>query len=379
MANNYEINYEDDRFKDVEADEKAALNEVEETYGGMIDESDKYYQDLIAESEKWADKQVELQNEQTDFAIKEIEQQKAQAEKDYLKEQSGAYVDWQKQSSKHGVNAEKMAASGMANTGYSESSQVSMYNTYQNRVATARESYQLAKQNYDNGITQARLQNNAAIAEIYAKAYEEQLTLALEGFQYKNALMTEKLNQRQNVQNTYYQRWQDVLNQINTENALAEEVRQYNASLAEEQRQYNESLALEKDKLAEEIRQYNETMAYQKAQDEIENAYRFTGSSGSSSTKSSGSKKTTKNNTKSKGTSGANAGLIKSGQATQHSTYDEVKVDKESVEKLGYGSISGTELAKLVKQGKAVVYTKGNKLVAAKSPAAKVASKYLGL
>ena len=137
----YEINYDDQRFQDVESDKKQAISDLEKTYSGMINESDSYYQAQINASKEWEKKQTELQNQQTDFAIQEIEQNKAQAQKDYTKEQSGAYVDWQKQSNEYGAEAEQRAAQGLENTGFSESSQVSMYNAYQNRVATARESF----------------------------------------------------------------------------------------------------------------------------------------------------------------------------------------------------------------------------------------------
>ena len=247
MATDYSINYDDERFTKVESEKDAALSELEKTYAGMIQDSDKYYQAQIDASKQWADKQSQLQQEQTDFAIKEIEQQKAQAKKDYLKEQSGAYVDWQKQSNEYGSEAEKMAAMGLQNTGYSESSQVSMYNTYQNRISTAREAFVLAKQNYDNAITEARLQNNSILAEIAYEALQQQLELSLQGFQYKNTLLLQKADQKITVENNYYNRYQDVLDQINKENALAEEVRQYNASLAEEQRQHNEAMALERE------------------------------------------------------------------------------------------------------------------------------------
>lgn len=233
------VNYEDKRFADVEADKKEALSEVEQTYNGMINQTDEYYDKQIKASEDWAKEQERIQNEQTDFAIEQIEQQKAQAEKDYKKEQSGAYVDWQKQSNEYGANAEAQAQMGMSNTGYRESSQVSMYNTYQNRVATAREAFVQAKLNYDNAIKDARLQNNAALAQIAAEAYQKQLELALQSFQYKNSLVLELTNQKMNIENQYYGRWQDVLSQINQENALAEEQRQFNAQMAEEQRQFN--------------------------------------------------------------------------------------------------------------------------------------------
>jgi hypothetical protein len=239
MATNYDINYNDKRFKQVESDKAVALNEVEKTYGGMISESEKFYQDQIDASKEWAEKQAQLQQEKSDFAIDKIEQEKQQAQKDYTKEQSGAYVDWQKQSNEYGVNAEKTAAAGLANTGYSESSQVSMYNTHQNRVTAAREAFNKAVLNYNNAITEARLQNNSVLAEIAAEALQKQLELSLQGFQYKNTLILEKANKKTALETEYYNRWQDVLKQINTENALAEEIRQYNASLAEQQRQFN--------------------------------------------------------------------------------------------------------------------------------------------
>lgn len=237
MATEYDINYDDSRFKSVESDKSAALKEHEKLYDGMISNSDKYYDKQIEASKQWADTQTKLQNEQTDFAIKKIEQEKAQAKKDYTKEQSGAYVDWQKQSDQYGVRAEQIADRGMQNTGYSESSQVSMYNTYQNRVMTAREAYTRAVQDFNNGITEARLQNNSALAEIRFNALKQQLELSLMGFQMKNQLLTDKANQKFKIEDSYYNRYQDVLDQINKENALAEEIRQFNESMALEREQ----------------------------------------------------------------------------------------------------------------------------------------------
>ena len=223
----YNVDYEDERFQQVEQDKNNALSELESTYSDMISNSDKYYQDQIDAANQWADKQTELQNQQTQHTIDQINQQKDQAHKDYTKEQSGAYVDWQKQSNQYGAEAEKMASAGLANTGFSESSQVSMYNTYQNRVASARESYNSAVLNYDNAIKDAQLQNSSVLAEIAYNALQQQLELSLQGFQYKNNLILEQASKKTELQNTYYNRYLDVLNQINTENAMAEDVRQF--------------------------------------------------------------------------------------------------------------------------------------------------------
>ena len=196
----YEVNYDDERFQDVKDSEKTALKEHDDMVSGMVSQIDDKYNALVNASKDYQKEQERIQNEQTDFAIKQIEQKKAWAEKDYKKEQSGAYTDWQKQSNQYGVNAEKMAAQGLGGAGYSESSQVSMYNTYQNRVATAREAFLRTKENYDNSITQAQLQNSSVLAQIAADAQKEQLTLLLEGFQYKNTLVLEQAAQRRAIE-----------------------------------------------------------------------------------------------------------------------------------------------------------------------------------
>lgn len=243
---NYSVDPNDPRFAKVESDKNQDLADLKQVYygdNGIINSSDQFFQNQSAALQNQANEQARIQNEQLGFTIEKIEQQKEQAQKDYLKEQSASYVDWQKQSNQYGTEAEKMASSGLLGTGYSESSQVGMYNTYQNRVATAREVLAQAKLNYDNNMKEAMLQNSAALAEIYSNLYVEQARLALEGFQYKNQLVLDYVNKEIELKNQHYNRYQDVLQQINTENAMAEDIRQYNESMAEQIRQYNETQA----------------------------------------------------------------------------------------------------------------------------------------
>lgn len=262
---NYDINYDDDRFKTVEAQKQTALNQMNNTYNNMINQSDKYYQAQIDATNNYAETQKQLQQANTDFAIEKINQQKDQAQKDYIKEQTGAYVDWQKQSNQYGANAEQMASSGLTNTGYSESSQVSMYNTYQNRVSNARDSYNRAVLNYDNSIKEARLANNSALAEIAFNALQTQLELSLQGFQYKNTLLETQLNQQRDIDKDYYSRWQNVLSQMNTENQLKENIRQYEENLAyqKEQDRIKMEYQKERDRIADEQwqKEYNLSLA----------------------------------------------------------------------------------------------------------------------
>lgn len=252
MANDYEykVDTNDRRLTEVDSERESELNQNDIEYNDIINSSDKYFQDQINASKDWAKEQQDLQNEKTDFAIEKIEQQKEQTKSDYLKEQSGAYTDWQKQSNQYGANAEQRASMGMANTGYSESSQVSMYNTYQNRVATAREAYNRAVLNYDNAIKDAQLQNNSILAEIAYEAQKEQLSLALQGFQYKNTLVLQKATARREINKHYDTLWQSVYSNILEEIKINETARQHDEQMAEDRRQFNASHALEKSKFA---------------------------------------------------------------------------------------------------------------------------------
>ena len=365
---NYSINYNDQRFTQVEADRNVALSDLEKTYADMINKSDEYYNAQVNASKEWADKQQQLQQEKTDFAIEKIEQQKAQAQKDYTKEQSGAYVDWQKQSNKYGANAEAMAAQGLAGTGYSESSQVSMYNTYQNRVMTAREVYNQAVLNYNNSITEARLQNNSLLAEIAYNALQKQLELALQGFQYKNQLILDKTNTKLKVEEMYDNRYQNVLAQINHENSMAEQIRQY-----------NENKALEEAKLAEQKRQFNASLAEEQRQFNAQQAAKASSSSGggggSSSSKSSSVKKSSGSSSAQVAPTGSAANP---GKRTQSSS-SKATIDMDSVLALGYGPISEAKLASLVKSGVVEQYTSGGKIKFRKTAYANKQASLFGL
>jgi len=237
------IDYNDQRLKQVESDKQNALNNANNMYNSMINNSDKFYNDQIQASKDYAQKQQEIQQANTDFAIEKIEQQKQQTEKDYTKEQKGAYTDYQKQINDYGVNAEQQAVQGLSNSGYSESSKVSMYNTYQNRIATARDSFNRSILNYDNGIKDAQLQNNSALAEIAYNALKSQLELGLQGFQYKNSLLESQLNAQQTIEQTYQSKWDSILDQMNKDREFAESVRQFNENLAFQKQQEANSQA----------------------------------------------------------------------------------------------------------------------------------------
>lgn len=363
MANevNYNVDYDDERLQQVKTEEKTFTDETMKTYDDMINGSTEFFDDKIKEIDRYKTEQEKIQNENTDFAIQEINQQKDQAHKDYLREQSGAYTDWQKQSNEYGANAEKEAMMGMSGTGYSESSQVSMYTTYQNRVATAREAYVKAVQNYDNAITQARLQNNSVLAEIAHQAFTQQIEVALEGVMYKNNLITEKTNQKLAINKLYTEKWQNVLNQINTENALAEQIREFNADYELKEKQFQET-----------IRQFDIEIKRLKEKDAAENAAQIRSLELQEAKLKEehdqwvyemdleAQKLAEQKNANAaiiKGSGGGNTKSDKAGEVKQEEEQMSAETTYDSIMALGRGAMSAAELNRLVSSGEVIEYT----------------------
>ena len=90
-------------------------------------------------------------------------------------------------------------------------------------------------------------------------------------------IILDQANKKLEVDNMYWNRYQDVLNQINTENAFAEEQRQFDANYELQMKQYNESVRqfeMEYEQRIKEyeegIRQFNEEIARLKKKDEQE-------------------------------------------------------------------------------------------------------------
>lgn len=316
-------------LEEVKSQGVAAENEIEKTYDDMISSSQSKYDEQIQASKDWVTEQKKLQNESYGLEKKEIEQQKADAKKDYLKEQSGAYTDWQKQSNKYGAEAERQASMGMANSGYSESSQVSMYNAYQNRVAVAREAFVRAETSFNLAIDRAKLQNDTLLAEIAYKGLQEQLTLAIESMQYKNSLVVQKSQEKRAVNSDYYNRWINMYSQL------------------KQQQQFEANLAFQKEQFAWQKAQANEGSGGSINKGGSAGGTFYSEPIGPQKKEDTGSKSTKKD--------------------------DEYKVDMISLTKLGYAGKSAKEINSLVERGvlrevvnhetKTISYVYGNPLM----------------
>lgn len=204
------------------------IAEINKAYNNQTSQINNYYKNFGTQLNAGEKRLEQTQNDLTQSNINQINFEKDQAQRDYEKEQKAAYVDWQKQSNEYGAKAESQA--NLIGSGYSESSQVAMYTAYQNRVATARESYNDTVAKYNLSISDAKAQNNAKIAEL---AFD---TLKL-SLSYEAEKITQLINAQQNqraeiesAKNRYQSNISDVRDLAQKKRELEEEKRQFNKS-----------------------------------------------------------------------------------------------------------------------------------------------------
>ena len=260
----YNVNYDDERFKQVENEKQSELDKYNKTYDNLINERNNFTNQQQQLVDQWENTQKDIANQNLQYQKDLIEQQRNKAEKEYQNEAKASYIDYQKEVDKYGVSRENVVNNGLSNSGYAESSKVDMYNTYQNRLGTARKSMQDAGIEFDNAIRQAQLSNDETLAQNALKALQDKLNIALEGFNYKTEQENNRLNWNNTINNNYYNRYKDVESQINYENETAEKIRQY-----------NENMAYQKEQQRLEQQRWEQEMAYQREQDAIANAQRW--------------------------------------------------------------------------------------------------------
>ena len=178
------------------------------------DLENKYANNIQQQNDMLA-KQSQIQKEQsqanTDQVINEINQQKEYANQDFTKETRGAYQDYKKVINPYGVQAEQMASNGLGNAGYSETSKMNAYNTYQNRYATAKSSADRIQQDFNNQITQARLSGNKELAEIALNELQTKMTNLWNQLNLDTTLAQSKVNYNQWLEEFNYNKQQDEI------------------------------------------------------------------------------------------------------------------------------------------------------------------------
>lgn len=160
-------------------------------------------------------KQNEIINQQTQMQVDELNREKEKIDKDTTKTNKSLYSQWQKQSNPYGAQAEQLASQGLSNSGYAETTQASLYNTYQKSVTETLNNSRELKADYDFKITQARQSGSV-----------QQAQSALELYSQKLQLITQNYELKQNREQYLYSQERDRVSDAQWQKTFDEQIRQ---------------------------------------------------------------------------------------------------------------------------------------------------------
>lgn len=146
---------------------------------------DKLYSSQNEALENQKQMQNDIIDKQTDVQVNRLDFNKQQYEDEANKEAKGLYADYAKESGAYGVRAENRAEQGLANSGYAESSQVNLYNTYQQNVTEVMNQTNKLKAQVDLEINEAYANADIQKAQASLTLYQQQAELALQVYQFK--------------------------------------------------------------------------------------------------------------------------------------------------------------------------------------------------
>jgi hypothetical protein len=266
------MNYEDERIKSLQAEKNQSQAQSDAVYNDLLTNN----QDLLNRQNSLQDEYLKNQNELYDRGLNlttdKINQAKNDVNNAYQKEAMASEADYQKFINPYSVQAEQMAERGLSGSGYSESAKTSAYNTSRIRTALARSSADKAMVEYNNQIAEAQLNNDSQKAQLALQLLQQKLANELSAFQTTLGIKQNQLTSNQNLDNTYYSRYQDVFNQQKYEQERDIEAQRYAEQLAyqKEQDAYNR----QQDALAQSNwqKEYNRAVsndAYNRQQDAL--------------------------------------------------------------------------------------------------------------
>lgn len=187
-----------------------------------IDRLEEKQNSMLDEQQKLNDKIVDTSLQQT---TTRLEKQKEEQEKEAKKEASGLYTNYKKQSQQFGVNQEQLVARGLGNTGYAESSKVSLYNQYQSNVTEVMNKNNELKAEIDLQMNEAYQNADIQKAQNAVQMFEQKINLLLQNYSLR------------------YQKYRDAVADEQWEKSYQLQVQQMQQSQSNWEKEYALSLA----------------------------------------------------------------------------------------------------------------------------------------
>jgi hypothetical protein len=193
----------------------------------------KAIDELSNQNNQYIEQQQKLNDQIVDAGIKkqqlEVDQQKQQLQEDATKQSNALYTNYQKQVDPYGVQAEAMASQGLSNSGYAESSRVSLYNNYQSNVTSLVNEMNRAKSELDLQMNQALLDADVQKAQNAVNTLMQKMEMTMNTYQLRYSLYRDQIAD---------ERWQKEYELSQAQMAFNQQQadRDYEISLAQLQR-----------------------------------------------------------------------------------------------------------------------------------------------
>lgn len=154
--------------------------------------------------------QQDIANKQTEMNVAELERNKQEVDKDVDKTNKALYAEYRKASNPYGSTAENLASQGLVNSGYAETTQTNLYNTYQKNITDTLNNARDLKADFDFQISKARQTGDITLARNALEIYNQKMQLLTQEYELKN-----------NREQFLYQKEQNALSQSNWEKEWA--------------------------------------------------------------------------------------------------------------------------------------------------------------
>ena len=130
--------------------------------------------------------QKDIINQQTALNVAELQRNKDKIDKDVNKTNKALYAEYRKATNPYGANAETLASKGLGNSGYAETTQTGLYNTYQKNITDTLNNARDLKSDFDFQISKAMQTGNINIANSALAILENRMQLLTQEYEMKN-------------------------------------------------------------------------------------------------------------------------------------------------------------------------------------------------
>jgi hypothetical protein len=207
--------------------------------------------DLLAQQQQLQDNLV---NQQTQQSIDKLEYDKQKIDRDTQKTTRGLYNNYQQMANNYGVQAERTAQMGLANSGYAETSRVNLFNDYQRNVTETLNNAQQLKADFDFQINQARQTGNITLAQNQLALYQQRMEL-----------LSREYDMRQQQNQFAYQQQRDTVADRQWQQNFDYQKQRADVS----DRQWQQSFDYQKSRDTVSDNQWQQTFDYQKSRDAV--------------------------------------------------------------------------------------------------------------